>query len=120
MINIKTKKTSAMMNPNWFDKDCVKEKHNIWHIGKWVKKEPNNKNLRENLSNSKREFKKLTREKKRKYRENIVKNMHLSKCMFWKSLNKLGDYKNKNHCIERISLDSWREHDNNSHYSHKM
>ena len=112
-VNIKTKKTTTTMNPNWFDKDCIKEKNNIRRIGKWVKKEPNNKYLRENLSNSKRAFKKLTREKKKAYRENIVKNMHLSKGrgkMFWKSLDKLGNNKNKNDCIEKISLESWREH----------
>ena len=69
--------------------------------------------MRDDLNKLKRTFKKLTREKKRKYRESVVKSMHLSKGegkKFWKSLDKLDFSKNMNDCVDKISIDSWREH----------
>ena len=111
--NFKLKKRVTTKNPKWFDKECIEGKNKMRRIGKWLKTDPNNQSTRNDLNKSKRAFRKLTREKKRKYRENVVKNMNLSQGrgkIFWKSLDKLNTITNKNQCIEQISIDSWREH----------
>ena len=115
MENIKLKIKRKPTNQKWFDNECIKEKQKIKHIGKCVKKEPENIRLREGLNDSKRIFRKLTNVKKGKYRENLVKTMHLSKGegkKFWKSLDKLDFSKNMNDYVDKISIDSWREHFN--------
>ena len=95
MGKIEKKKTRNLLNPKWFDKECTEAKNDLKRMGKGIKDEPNNVNLRENISKSKRLFKNLVK-KKRRYKEDILKNMHLNKgggkC-FWKSLEKLGNPK---------------------------
>ena len=111
--NIRKRQKPSKVNQKWFDKDCIDAKEKLRRMGKWVKREPNNKKNRDNLNIQKRAFKKLTKAKKRKYKEDVVKNLYLSKGrgkIFWKYLEKLDKLDNQNNHIEKISLDSWKDY----------
>ena len=102
--NIGKRKKTLNVNQKWFDKDCKEAKEKLRHIGKWVKREPNDRKHREVLNKEKCAFKKLTKTKKRKYREGVVKNLHLNRGRgkaFWKHLEKMGKLDNQNNCIDK-------------------
>ena len=83
---------SGNLSAPWFDTECVKAKNEINSLGNQLKKEPENCEIRSSLAVHKRIFKKIVRQKKRRYKENITDKMttnHKNQKDFWKLLNKL-------------------------------
>ena len=107
-------------NKPWFDKECELEKHNLELLAKMVQKHPTNKNLRENLNQMMREFKKLTRSKSRIYTKSIVDKMSLKYSNpkeFWCFLDKLKENKSKDKIfITNIHPQKWIDHVQNLLY----
>ena len=107
-------------NKPWFDKECELEKHNLELLAKMVQKHPTNKNLRENLNQMKREFKKLTRSKSRIYTRSIVDEMSLKYSNpkeVWCLLDKLRENKSKDKIfIKNIHPKKWIDHFQNLLY----
>ena len=95
--NVKTAK--AGMNSTsapWFDKECSQAKQQIQKLGKKLKNDPFNQEIRNSLTAEKRCFKKLATHKKRKYKQNITDKMsksHKNQKEFWKLLDKLSEKK---------------------------
>ena len=75
----KKKKKNIHAYPNtapWYDKDCFSIKNKIIHIAKLVKKFPSNLSYRENLYSLKKEYKNLTKMKKRMFQNDILDQMN--------------------------------------------
>jgi hypothetical protein len=91
---IKMKKQNNVVGSSapWFDQDRNNTKNSLRKLGKQLKKEPCNKEIRNTLLVQKRFLKKLVANKKRKYKQNIVEKMsksNKSQKEFWKLLDRL-------------------------------
>ena len=97
----KTKTNKANVSPIWFDKQCSILKHEIQKLGKILKENPCDIEIRNALFNQKRQFKRITKMKKRRYKKSIIDRMKNSKDninqkSFWKLFNKLDPTKKHN------------------------
>ena len=105
---VKTKKyKKGDCSAPWFDSECKNKKDNMRKLGKDLKNEPSNQNIRSSLSELKRSFKKIVAYKKRKYKRNITDKMsksHKSQKEFWKLLDKLSEKRLKPRHMYHISL----------------
>ena len=82
----------------WFDKDCIDIKSNLRKLGNLLKKDPSNKEIRNDLLLQKRVFKKTVTHKKNSYQHDIFDEMTTKKNEkkqkdFWKLLGKLSPKK---------------------------
>ena len=80
----------------WFDSECKKAKNNLQKFGNKLRRDPKNMESRTQLMNEKRNFKKLTANKKRKHKQNITNKLsqtHVSQREFWKILDNLSEKK---------------------------
>lgn len=103
--NFKKNKSNKKNNLTpWFDKECHNIKNKIGHLGKKLKKNPNDKNLRTELFKQKKILQKLVRRKKRQYKQAILSEMNNShnrnQKHFWKLAKKL---EQKPHNIQYVS-----------------
>ena len=65
--------------PPWFDKLCTQLKKMITAQGKKIKKEPNNKKYKSELTQLKRSLKRTVRKNKLNYEETILQKMNWSR-----------------------------------------
>ena len=82
----------------WFDGDCTNTKNLVRKLGKDLKKEPQDQEIRNVLHTEKQRLKKLVTRKKREYKQKLIDKMsrnHKSPREFWKLLDKLSDKKPK-------------------------
>ena len=98
----------------WFDKDCKEAKLEIKKAGKNIQNAPSDPSLRKILTDKKKLFRKMTREKKRVYETTIFDDMlkfdqQKESKKFWTSLKKLNNEKEADY-ISCISHDSWVNH----------
>ena len=110
---MKTKKQpkSSDSSAPWFDGQCIKTKNSLRNLGKQLKREPSNRNIRKNLLEQKRLFRKIISNKKSKYKNNIIDKMSKrdkSQKEFWKLLEKLSD--KKTNISNYVSHDSFSNH----------
>ena len=110
----KKKRKKESDDAPWFDLDCRTAKDEIKKAGKNIKDVPTDPSLRKILTDKKKYFRKLTREKKRCYENKIFENMlHFDRLKdskrFWISLKKLNNEKEADY-ISCISHDSWVHH----------
>ena len=74
------KKTPKHKNdPLWYDKECRIAKNKLRELSNIIRKQPHNNVVREKLFSEKRNFKKLIKTKKRKFKEDIIKDLALNK-----------------------------------------
>ena len=112
--NFKRKSSRPQPDPPWFDENCRKSKENISRIGKSLQKCPHDLELRKSLSENKKTFRKVVREKKRAHEKNIFDDMlkfnrqNESK-KFWNSLKRLNKEQEMDY-VSCISQQSWIEH----------
>ena len=95
---IKMSKAPSKKNGDapWFDCEYKKAKNNLQKFGNKLRGDPKNMESRTQLMNEKRNFKKLTANKKRKHKQNITNKLsqtHVSQREFWKILDNLSDKK---------------------------
>ena len=65
-INVKqNKKNSQNQGEVWFDKECTKAKNDVLHWGRLLKKNPGNPEIRTELFQKKRNYRKVIKLKKR-------------------------------------------------------
>ena len=112
--NFKRRSKKKSNDAPWFDNDCKKAKEEILIAGKNIKVTPTDPSLRKILTEKKKEFRKLTRQKKRCHEKMIFDNMlqfdRLKESKkFWISLRKLNNEKEADY-ISCISHDSWVGH----------
>ena len=80
----------------WFDKECNEMKTNLRTLGKSLKRDPGNGIIRNSLLQHKRLFRQLVRQKKFKYKQNILNEIASKRTNnkdFWKLLDRLSPKK---------------------------
>ena len=96
----------------WFDKECAKLKEEINKIGKNLAKEPNNHGIREHLYIEKRRLHTLVKNKKMKYKYDILEQLEgyetLNTKKYWKLLDKLSPKHTNGNTY--VSQTEWIEH----------
>ena len=87
-----------MKTKPWFDKECSEIKHKITKMGKKLRGDRENKELRNELFQLKSKLKKTVRKKKRLHKKTILQEMELctstSQKKYWKLLGKLEEKEN--------------------------
>ena len=84
--------THSKNNPPWFDKNCSNLKKEITALGKKIKRDPNNEEIKIRLSKQKTSLKKTVKKNKLAHKETILQKMKWSNKkakLFWKLLGKL-------------------------------
>ena len=79
-------------DPPWFDSSCKELKDSIRDLGKKIRKNPRNDNLKATLAARKKEFKKLVQENKSKHKNDLMSKMQQSRKdskKFWNLLDKM-------------------------------
>ena len=110
---VKTKtylKNKFSNDPPWFDKTCTKMKNEIKTMGKRVRKNPLNQTLKIELLKLKRHLKKTVQKNKKRYKEEILASMNLSRKnsrQFWKLLEKLEHKENDEIFKQAIPEKKW-------------
>ena len=108
----KNPKPNSKQSAPWFDKECIDIKDNLRKLGSSLKKEPCNNILRSSLSQQKKLLKKLTTQKKYRYKKGILNEMannynNKNQKDFWKLLDKLSQKKpNISNYIKHDTLSS--------------
>ena len=100
-------------DPSWFDKECRAAKNNLRCQGNIVKRQPNCTDQKLKLFEQKRNFKKLIKDKKKRFKENIIQEMALNKKnskQFWKLLDKLKEPKHDTDFVRSISEQNWKQY----------
>ena len=92
--NLKKKKYKKNKKPNpWFDKECFDLKKALTDIGKKLRCENGNVELRKKLFATKKELKKMVRKKKRLHKKNIIHEIeqcpHMDQKKYWNLVKKL-------------------------------
>ena len=85
-------KSHDNQDPPWFDSSCQNMKDGIRDLGKMIRKNPRNDNLKATLSSRKKELKRLVRENKTKYKNDLMSKMQQSRKdskKFWDLLDKM-------------------------------
>ena len=87
--NLKKKKQIKILKPKpWFDKECSEIKHKITKMGKKLRGDRENKEVRNELFQLKSKLKKTVRKKKRLHKKTILQEMELctstSQKKYWK------------------------------------
>ena len=75
--NFKRRSTKISNDAPWFDNDCKKAKEEILIAGKNIQVTPTDPSLRQILTEKKKEFRRLTRQKKRCHEKKIFDNITL-------------------------------------------
>ena len=112
--DFKRKRRKISNDAPWFDSDCKKAKEEVRVAGKNIQVTPKDPSLRKILTEKKKEFRKLTRHKKRCHEKLIFDNMlqfdRLKESKkFWIALKKLNNEKEVDY-ISCISQESWVDH----------
>ncbi len=88
----KTHRKNAKLNP-WFDKECLDLKKTLTEIGKKLRCDHGNKELRTELFALKKKLKKTVRKKKRLHKKNVLKEMeqctNMNQKKYWDLLKQL-------------------------------
>ena len=81
--------------------------------GNIIKRQPNSTYQRLKLFEQKRHFKKLVKDKKKRFKENIIQEMDLNKKnskQFWKLLDKLKEPKHDTDFVNSIPEHNWKQY----------
>ena len=110
----KKRRTKTSNDAVWFDNDCKKVKEEVRVAGKNIQCNPNELSLRKILTDKKKEFRKIVREKKRSHANSIFDKMlqydqQRESKRFWNSLKKLNNEKEVDY-VSCISQQSWIDH----------
>ena len=114
--NIKMRKirnSTGKVNPPWFNNDCTKIKNKIVSLGTKITKDPNNPDLKIELTKEKKSLKNIIKRNKLSHKEAIMQQMKLSNKQskkFWKLLSKLESSRDDHIFIKGISADKWKTH----------
>ena len=106
-------KANDTNDPPWFDRTCKELKDCIRDLGKKIRKNPRNDNLKKTLTTKKKEFKKLVRENKTKHKNDLMVKMQQSKKdskKFWKLLDKMEKRSDDTVFKQGISNQRWVSH----------
>ena len=108
--HLKKKKQSKILNTKpWFDKECSDIKQKITEMGKKLRGDRENKDLRKELFQLKIKLKKTVRKKKRAHKKSILQKMELctstSQKKYWNLLGKLEE--KENNTIHYVSSMCW-------------
>ena len=109
----KQKNTKNKMNPPWYDKHCIILKNHILQFSKLVQKHPLDTKVREDLYFHKRRYKNAIKQKKKKFKDDIIDELSCNRNNsrnFWKILNKLSEKSNENTFKKGISKTRWKTH----------
>ena len=110
---IKFAKKDRTNDPPWFDKSCKDMKDSIRNLGKSVRTRPKDESLRNTLFSKKKEFKKLTKTCKIKYKNDLLEKMQQSSKnskKFWNLLEKMEKRTNDTALKQGISNQRWVSH----------
>ena len=115
IAKIKNKKqTSNPLNKPWFDNECKRSKLSLKTLGKKIKNNKDNIELRTQISDEKRNLKNLIKRKKSNHTRDIIEKMNTNNTdgkYFWKLLDKLDDGKtNSEQFKSTISEHKWVNH----------
>ena len=114
--NCKLKRTKSKLKNKtrpWFDKECLDTKKQIGKLGKSLRQNPQNIEIRNELFYKKKALKHLVQKKKRHYNQSIIDELTSNRQNkrqkdFWKSLEKLNP--DKKHKAPNISCHSLINH----------
>ncbi len=107
---LKYKKAKTKSSP-WYDNECIQTKNRLRYLSNMLKKHPYEVNLREKVFFQKKKYTKLVRSKKRKHREQVIKDMALNRKdgkTFWKLLDRLKENPKNDFFINRIQEQKWK------------
>ena len=113
---IKTKKYTGHFSskqPPWFDKHCTELQKEIKTLGKNIKINPTNSDLKFELTRLKRELKRTVRKNKDVHKTEILQNMNINRKnsrKFWKLLDKLEGKENDEVFKREIPDEKWTTH----------
>lgn len=110
---IKCVKRQEQRDPPWFDKTCQDLKYNIKKLGKKVQREPKNDICRKELFEEKKKLKKLVKNNKLAYKNQLMDQMKQSKNdskKFWRLLDKLEKRSNDTDFKQGIRDQRWVSH----------
>ena len=99
--NYKKKRNINVQHKNWYDGSCYQLNRKIKYLAKLNEKNPKNNDIRRNMNKAKQQYKKLLKDKKRKWREKLIANlMNLETKdpnQYWKIIGELRNesYNNK-------------------------
>lgn len=106
-------KSSESSSEPWFDRECLSLKNSIKKKCRKLRNTPNCcKKLDHEILTENKQLKKLVKQKKKEYKNNIINEMSLKKReqkLFWRLLDKL-DNKKDNIFKDHISGDRWTHH----------
>ena len=106
-------KSHDNQDPPWFDSSCQNMKDGIRDLGKMIRKNPRNDNLKATLSSRKKELKRLVRENKTKYKNDLMSKMQQSRKdskKFWDLLDKMEKRSDDTAFKQGISNQRWISH----------
>ena len=95
----------------WYDNECIRAKNELNKLSNQLKKQPYDVELRQGVFLQKKKYLKLVRNKKRKHKEQVVKDMALNRKnskMFWKLLGRLKENDKNDLFINKISAHKWK------------
>ena len=109
----KYRTSNSKKDPPWFDKSCIELKDSIKTLGAKIRKNPKDKSLKSILFEKKKELKKLVRNNKMKYKNDLMEQMKQSKNdskKFWKLLDKMEQKEDDTIFKKGISDNRWVSH----------
>ena len=113
IANVKSTRQKEDKDPPWFNDLCRKLKQHIKSQGIKIKNEPKNQLYKTELTNLKRELKKLIKSNKYSYKNKLMEQMNYSKRdskRFWKLLGKMEQKQDDTSFKQGISEQRWTSH----------
>lgn len=104
-------RNNKVVRQKWFDLPCVHYKKECRLLGELLQKQPFNRGIREQLFSTKKKYKSLVRQKKREYKNTILKNIENLHCRnpssYWKLVDELRNIQANPTKPETISPGEW-------------